>query len=143
MSSALRILVPTDGSEPSQRAAQYVLMLAARGLLVDVHLLNVQPALRGGAASMVSQNDLECYHRDEGMKLLADSLRLIQTAGLIPHAHVGVGAPGETILAFARRLQCEQIVMGSRGHATVRKLLLGSVALHVVNMADIPVTLVR
>jgi nucleotide-binding universal stress UspA family protein len=143
MSAPLRILVPTDGSEPSHRATQYVLELAARGLLLEVHLLNVQPAVRGGAASLVSHSDLESYHRDEGMKVLAESLRLVEAAGLKPHAHVGVGDPGETVLAFARRLNCEQIVMGTRGHRSVTTLLLGSVAQHVVSEAAVPVTLLR
>ncbi len=143
MSAVLRILVPIDGSDPSRRAAQHVLDLAARGLSLEVHLLNVQPALRGVAASLVSHGDLESYHRDEGMKALAESLRLVEAAGLKPHAHVGVGDPGETVLAFARRLNCEQIVMGTRGHGSVTGLLLGSVARHVVGEAAVPVTLLR
>lgn len=143
MSDVLRILVPTDGSAPSLRAAQHVLDLAARGLALEVHLLNVQPAVRGVAASLVSHADLDSYHRDEGMKALAASLSLVEAAGLTPHAHVGVGNPGETVLAFAQRLQCAQIVMGTRGHGAVAELLLGSVAQHVVSRATVPVTLLR
>ena len=108
--TALRVLVPTDGSDPACRATQHVLDLAARGLSLEVHLLNVRPAVRGIAASLVSTNDLEGYHREEGMKALAEPLRLLEAAGLKPHAHVGVGEPGETILAFARRLSCEQAI---------------------------------
>jgi nucleotide-binding universal stress UspA family protein len=143
MSAAFRILVPTDGSDPSRRATQHVLDLAARGLILEVHLLNVQSAVRGVAASLVPHDDLQGYHRDEGMKALAESLRLVETAGLKPHAHVGVGDPGETVVAFARRLNCEQIVMGTRGHPSVTDLLLGSVARHVLGEASVPVTLVR
>jgi nucleotide-binding universal stress UspA family protein len=143
MSAVLRILVPIDGSDPSRRSTQHVLDLAARGLSLDVHLLNVQPAVRGVAASLVSHGDLESYHRDEGMKVLAESLGLVEAAGLKPHAHVGVGDPGETVLAFARRLDCDQIVMGTRGHGSVTGLLLGSVARHVVGGAAVPVTLLR
>ena len=143
MSAALRILVPTDGSDPSRRSTRYVLDLAGRGLLLEVHLLNVQPAVRGMAASLISHGDLESYHRDEGMRVLAESLRLVEAAGLTPHAHVGVGDPGETVLAFVRRLACEQIVMGTRGHGSVTELLLGSVARKVVGESPVPVTLVR
>ena len=143
MSGPLRVLVPTDGSEPARRATLHVLDLAARGLPVDVHLLNVDPAVRGVAASLVSAADIEGYHRDEGMKVLAESLRLVETAGLKPHAHVCVGDPGEMILAFAKRLDCDQIVMGTRGLGPVTELLLGSIARHVVAGAIVPVTLVR
>jgi nucleotide-binding universal stress UspA family protein len=143
MNGPLRVLVPTDGSDPAQRATRHVLDLVARGLSVEVHLLNVRPAVRGVAASLVPAGDLEDYHREEGMKALAASLRLVETAGLKPHAHVCVGDSGEMILAFARKLDCEQIVMGTRGLGPVTELLLGSVARHVVGGASVPVTLVR
>jgi nucleotide-binding universal stress UspA family protein len=143
MSDPLRVLIPSDGSDPSRRAVAHVLSLATRGLLVDVHLLNVQSAVRGSAASLVSPRDLEDYHRDEGMLALAESIRQIETAGLKPHAHVSVGDPGEVILAFAERLHCEQIVMGTRGRGFVGTFLLGSVAQHVVVNATMPVTLLR
>ena len=143
MREALRVLVPADGSEPARRATMHVLHLAARGLSVEVHLLNVRPAVRGVAASLVSAGDLEDYHREEGMKALAESMKLVEAAGLKPHAHVCVGESGEMILAFARRLNCEQIVMGTRGLGPVTQMLLGSVAHHVVAGAPVPVTLVR
>ena len=143
MTGPLRILIPSDGSEPSRRAVGHALGLARRGLLVDIHVLNVQPAVRGGAASLLSQHDLESFHRDEGMKVLADTRREIEAAGLVPHAHVSVGVAGETIVAFAERLECDQIVMGTRGQGLVGNLLLGSVAKHVVANTTRPVTLLR
>lgn len=140
---ALCVLVPIDGSEPAGRALAYVLSLAARGLNVDVHVINVQPAVRGAAASLLPAREIEDYHRDEGMMVLGESLRQIDAAGLKPHAHVTVGIPGDAILAFADRLRCDQIVMGTRGHGAVANLLLGSVAQHVATHATLPVTLVR
>jgi len=38
------------------------------------------------------------------MKVLAGAQALVEQAGLRVHLHVGVGNPGETALAFARRL---------------------------------------
>jgi nucleotide-binding universal stress UspA family protein len=143
VSAPLRVLIPCDGSDPSRRAIAHVLDLAARGLVVEVHVLNVQSAVRGAAATLVSSRDLENYHRDEGMKVLADSIGQIEAAGLKPHVHVSVGDADEAILAFAARLQCEQIVMGTRGHGVVANLLLGSVARYVVGHATLPVTLLR
>jgi nucleotide-binding universal stress UspA family protein len=143
MSEVLRVLVPVDGSEPAHRATLHVIHLAARGLSVEVHLLNVRPAVRGVAASLVSAGDLESFHREEGMKALEESMQLVEAAGLKPHPHVCVGDSGEMILAFATRLHCEQIVMGTRGLGPVSELLLGSVARHVVGGSAVPVTLVR
>jgi nucleotide-binding universal stress UspA family protein len=141
MTDPLRILVPTDDSPSARRALRHVLDLAARGLAVEIHLLNVQPPVRGVATSIVSSADLADYHRDEGMKVLAGPLRTAQAAGLTAHAHIAVGDPGETVLDFARRLACDQIVMGTRGFGAVTSLVLGSVARHVVGTGHLPVTL--
>ncbi len=143
MSDLIRFLVPTDGSEPSQRAIRHVLDLAGHGLTVEIHLLNVQPAVRGVAASLVSQSDLDSYHREEGMKALATSIGIVEAAGHKPHIHISVGDPGEVVMTFARRLECGQIVMGTRGLGSVSGLLLGSVARHVVGDGSLPVTLLR
>ncbi len=143
MSAPLRVLIPDDGSDPAKRAVAHVVSLATRGLAVEVHLLNVQSPVRGSAASLVPARDLEDYHRDEGMQALGESIRQIEAAGLKPHSHVCVGDPGPSILAFVERLQCDHIVMGTRGHGIVGSLLLGSVAQHVVVHAEVPVTLVR
>jgi nucleotide-binding universal stress UspA family protein len=143
MSEPLRILVPTDDSPSAQRAVKHVLDLAGRGVAVEVHLLNVQAPVRGVAASIVSAADLESYHRDEAMKVLEGPAQAVTAGGLTPHVHVGVGNPGETVLAFAKRLGCHHIVMGTRGFGGMTGLLMGSVARHVVGEGDLPVTLLR
>ena len=142
MSDPLRVLIPDDGSAAAHRAVAHVVSLAARGLSIDVHLLNVQSAVRGSAASLVPASELEGYHRDEGMRALGESIRQIEAARLKPHSHVCVGDPGESILAFATRLQCELIVMGTRGNTGIRSLLLGSVSHAVAHHAHRPIMIV-
>ncbi|MCX7379473.1 MAG: universal stress protein [Alphaproteobacteria bacterium] len=142
--TVLRILVPVDGSVPSLRAVQHVLDLAARGLAVELHLINVQAPVRGSAAMLIAKNELNDYHRDEGMKALADAVQALKVAGIPPHLHVSVGAPGEVVLAFAQRLAVQLIVMGTRGFGGgVAGAVMGSVASDVVTGASVPVTLLN
>ncbi len=143
MSKLRRILVPSDGSEHARNALQFVLDLVADGVAMEIHLLNVQPAVRGVAASLVPQGDIESYHREEGMKALATSVAMVEEAGLRVHQHIGVGDAGSNVLSFAERLGCDQIVMGTRGLGGVTGLLLGSVARDVAGGAKVPVTLLR
>jgi len=143
MSDAHRILVPTDGSEHAAKALNFVLGMKKRGLDVELHLLNVQPPIRGVAASIVSQADIDSYHRDEAMKVLEPASKVAEAAGVQAHLHVGVGQAGATILAFTERLNCEQIVMGTRGLGGFSGLLLGSAARDVAGGATVPVTLLR
>lgn len=143
MSETHRILVPTDGSAHAAKALDFVLGMAERGLQLELHLLNVQPAIRGVAASIVSAADIESYHREEAMQVLNPAARVAEAAGVKAHLHVGVGQVAEMILAFAERLKCEQIVMGTRGLGGFSGLLLGSAARDVAGGALVPVTLLR
>jgi len=143
MSETHRILVPTDGSEHAAKALAFVLSMVKLGLQIELHLLNVQPAVRGVAATLVSHADIENYHREEAMKALEPAAKVAEDAGVKPHLHVGVGQAGDTILAFAERLHCEQIVMGTRGLGGFSGLLLGSAARDVAGGANVPVTLLR
>ncbi len=144
MSAALRLLVAVDGSVPSLRAVQHAIGLARRGLPVELHLVNAQPPLRGTAALLLGREELEDYHREEGMKALADALQALTTAGIAPHLHVAVGAPADIVLAFARRLGAQLIVMGTRGFGGgVAGAVMGSVASDVVTGAGVPVTLLN
>ena len=144
MSAALKILVPVDGSVRSLQAVQHVLDLVLRGLAVEVHLLNVQRPVRGAAAMLVAKSDLDSYHRDEGMTALAGAEQALKVAGVVAHLHVAVGAPGEIVLAFVRRLRCALVVMGTRGYGGgVAGAVMGSVASDVVTGASVPVTLLN
>lgn len=144
MSGTLRILAAVDGSVPSLRAVQHVLELIRRGLAAELHLVNAQPPLRGTAALLLGRDGREDYHREEGLKALADAVQALATAGLPPHLHIAVGAPAQVVLAFAQRLGVQQIVMGTRGFGGgVAGAVMGSVASDVVTGASVPVTLLN
>jgi nucleotide-binding universal stress UspA family protein len=143
MSGTWRVLLPTDGSPPAERALRHVLALSGRGLPVELHLLNAQPPLPGAAASVLPDQTLSDFHREEAMRVLADPIAVARSAGVEPIVHIGVGDPGDLTLVFAKRLAVDQIVMGTRGFSLVASLLLGSAARRVVGESDGPVTLLR
>ena len=49
----------------------------------------------------------------------------------------------QTIANHARQLGCDQIIMGSQGRGALAGLLLGSVATKVIDLTQIPVTIVK
>ena len=53
------------------------------------------------------------------------------------------GNPAPEILRVARETQCDLIVMGSHGRGGVARLLMGSVAEHVMRKATCPVLVVK
>jgi nucleotide-binding universal stress UspA family protein len=142
VTSSERILVPIDGSANSERAFRFALEQARRSGAA-LELLNVQPAMHGVVTMFVAKTELDAFRRDEAMKLLGPANAAAAEAGVAHDHHIGVGAPGPTIAAFAAKLGCTQIVMGTRGHGKTLNLILGSVATAVIHDAGMPVTLVK
>ncbi len=58
-------------------------------------------------------------------------------------AHLVIGLPVSRVLEVAERLDARQIVVGSQGRTGLDRLLLGSKALRIAQLAPIPVTIVK
>ena len=140
----LKILVPVDGSETANRAVSHVIRLYRSDARVDIHLLNVQiPIDSGHARLFVSADELEDYHREEGLAALAEARRLLDEAGVPYSHHIAVGHVADTIVRYARERGIDKIVMGSHGRTALLQVLLGSVAQEVLRRSEVPVTLVK
>lgn len=140
----LKILIPIDGSAHAQRAVKQVLDLAASGAALEIFLLNVQlPIVSGHARMFVSQDDVDAYHREEGLAALADAREQFDAAGLPCTHHIAVGRVAETIVRFARERGVDKIVMGTHGRGGLAEVLMGSVAREVLKDSPVPVLLVK
>ena len=139
-----KVLVPVDGSEFSDRAVDYVIELAKGQEPLDLHLLSVQIPIDSGHARMfVSDDDIDAYHRDEGMAVLKPYIEKLDAAGIPHNHHVLVGHVALTIARFAKEQNFDKVVMGTHGRSGLTQLLLGSVAQNVVRRLKIPVALVK
>jgi nucleotide-binding universal stress UspA family protein len=146
----MKILVPYDGSPPSQRAVEYSLRIAtAVGKpTVDVHLLNVQEAdagvleyFRRDAADVAAQ--LVATRRDAGAKLLETPARVVGDSGVRVERTVLLGDPATVIGSYANAHHCDMLVMGTRGLTPIGGLMLGSVTTKVIGLVNVPVTLLK
>ncbi len=139
----MNLLIPVDGSPHSQNAVRFALMQAQK-FSAEIHLLNVQAGLQSGHAKMfVSEKQVHDYQREQGELALQPARALLDEAKIIYQHHIGVGAPADTIIAFAQEKHCDQIIMGARGENALTKLILGSVATQVIERSTVPVTLVK
>jgi nucleotide-binding universal stress UspA family protein len=140
----LKILVPVDGSENSIRVADH--LIAKAGWLkepMEIHLLNVQHPLHGEVGLFLDGAQIRDYHHDEGLKALADVRAKLDGAGVEYHCHIGLGEPAEVIAQYALEKDCDEIVMGAQGMDSIASRLLGSVVSKVLELADVPVVLVK
>lgn len=143
MREPFRLLIPCDGSPSSLAAVDHAIGLSARGLAVEIHLLSVQPPLPATAASVTPRDTLADYHRERGMEALAEARTRVELAGLPLHLHISVGDPATIALAFAEKLACPQIVMGTHGRGALAGAVMGSVVTAIIAAGRVPVTVVH
>jgi nucleotide-binding universal stress UspA family protein len=146
-----RILTAVDGSAPSLKAVAFAADLAAK-YGAELILLTVarefSPALTAELAAYTRQEHIDTPLGELG-SAHADSVpagaRLeAQTKGA-PRISTRsfTGDPAEEIIALAKDLHPDLVVIGSRGHGRLAGLLLGSVAQKVLAHAACPVLVVR
>ena len=139
-----KILLPVDGSEGSSHAARHVAGIAAMVPDLQVHLVNVQPPGDDWMVRrMLKAEELEKMEKEWGESAIAPARTILAAAGLTATEHIVQGEVAETIARLAHELGCDQIIMGSSGRSALGGLLLGSVAVKVLHLADRPVTLVK
>jgi len=140
MAGERKLLIPVDGPENSLRALSYVIKRAATDKRLRIYMLNVQPALP--PSFFVTRAMIESHYEANSTESLVRARRVLARAHLTAEVVVRVGAPAETILDFARRKHCAEIVMGTRGLGSVKGLLLGSITTKLIHSTRVPVTVV-
>jgi nucleotide-binding universal stress UspA family protein len=138
------ILVPTDLSAGAEEALDYACELAST-FGATVHLLNVIsiPALgvpELGVAMAGSVIDSIVKDNEEAIAALRDKKCVKATIG---QTLLRTGDARDVIIATAKELGVDMIVMGTHGRRGVSRALLGSVTETVVRTAPCPVLTVR
>lgn len=141
----LTLLIAIDGSEYSDHALDYAIRRAgANREPVRAHLLNVQLPLQGvNVKIFISRDNVDDYQREQGMAVLGPARARLEAAGVGCELHIGVGDPGEVIVEYARHEHCDEIVMGTHGRGGLAGAVMGSVAQKVIQLATVPVVLVK
>jgi universal stress protein A len=128
-----KILFPTDFSHSSDAALHYTAALARdmKALLLIVHVEEPLPAYVGESYyGIPSPPNPEVRRMLEAIKPPAD----------IKYEHrLLSGDPAEEIVDLAAKEHVDMIVMSTHGRTGLSRLLMGSVAEHVVRRAACPV----
>lgn len=144
-----RILVPTDGSSLSRKAAKSAVELAST-LGAEVVALNVVPRyptsyFEGGISVSPSEvARVEKQWAEQGQTLADSVSTAAEKAGVKAKAvTVRSDLVAEAILAAAKKNKCDLVVMASHGRKGLKRLLLGSETQHVLTHGNIPVLVLR
>jgi nucleotide-binding universal stress UspA family protein len=133
------IVVPIDFSDHSQRALALARFLSSR-YGSPLHLLHMvelvrRPLTPGGLSSQLEENP---GLRERYLEALRDMLG--ETGGEVT---VADGSPAGGILWWREKLGAGLVVMGSRGHSGLERLLVGSVTESVARFCEVPVVVVK
>lgn len=141
-----RILIPTDGSDISAKAAQAALGLAKlHG--AQVYAISVkEPFPYSAISEMQPVPPQEFYDAQE--RIAAARVKAVveaaKAAGVVCTGHtVEALHAWEAILDHAKTQQCDLIVMASHGRRGVAALLLGSETSRVLTHSTVPVLVVK
>jgi nucleotide-binding universal stress UspA family protein len=147
-----QVIVAIDGSATSNRGLKAAIGLAAvqHAALAIVHVDDDRASMsHGGDMSYVPANFVDRLLEDlraNGRRILERAEAAANEAGVNARTLL-VEAKGQTvaeaILAQARKLRADVIVLGTHGRRGLRRALMGSDAETVLREARIPVLLVR
>ena len=132
------ILVPTDGSDPANRAVEHALELADR-YDADVHAMYCVETHRYGEPALSSAELVLDTLEDRGAAMLEEIADRADNAGIDCTWNVCHGRPWEEVREKADELDADLIVIGFQGRSHGRPGKMGSVAERVLRHADRPV----
>ncbi|MFB1064651.1 universal stress protein [Natrinema sp. H-ect4] len=132
------ILVPTDGSDPANRAVEHAMELADR-YEADIHALYCVETHRYGEPALSSTEIVLERLEEEGAAMLAELADRADNVGIDWTSTVCHGLPWEEIHEKADEVDADLIVLGYQGQSHQRSSKIGSVAERVVRHADRPV----
>jgi len=140
-----RILVATDGSELSQRAASAAIGLARalRASVVGCAALPVYPYHGVGGEVAPAELTFRTQAAAEANRHLDAIERAAADAGVEFMRAMSEGHPDDIILQTADTEGCDLIVMASHGRRGVAALMLGSETQKVLARSTRPVLVVR
>ena len=145
-----RILVPSDGSKTSQKAAVYAVNLAKqlKASIIVLSVIDKRMFMTQGVpaekAPRQTPETAEDYLTEAAEEYVAQIQKLCDKRGVSCRISIKMGYPVEEIAKEAKRVKANLIVMGSRGRSAFSATMLGSVSYGVLhNEKSIPVLIVR
>ncbi len=157
LTSIDKILYATDLGANAAKVFNYAVSIARRfgGEIYLLHAIEpLGPTGRSLVRNVVPAETLAALERD-GLKRLHDEIHRRLTdfaernlgtsdeqATLVSHIVIEEGAPDQVIVAQAKSIGADLIILGTHSYDAVERVLIGSVARKVIHASKIPVLLV-
>ncbi len=141
----MKILVCVDGSKHSEKAIEKASLIADSNHVTEVTLIHIDEGkldrssfaktgegrsftvMDGGNLKKLQQED-----REERKNILQKAAKVFENKNIKVRKILKKGHPSQSIISIASKEGFDMIVIGSRGHGGLKKMLLGSVSNAVV-----------
>jgi nucleotide-binding universal stress UspA family protein len=140
------ILIPVDGSEVSNLAAEQGFLLASKlgSKVTLLYALDIAVlAIPDPEAAIANVEVMREAFREHADKLMAALKQKALAHGVQPETMVKEGDVHDEIISVAKEKGMDLIVMGTHGRRGLNRLLLGSAAESVARRAHCAVLLIR
>jgi nucleotide-binding universal stress UspA family protein len=140
-----KILYPTDFSDASKKALDYLVRLKDAGAkeIVILHVIDekgIDAIYRYGAGSAVEIIEgIEKEAREEGKKIE----KKLRQSGLGVKVRIETGVPLKEILKVEEEEKVSAVVIGSHGKTNLEEMVLGSVSEKVIRKSKSPVLVIK
>jgi nucleotide-binding universal stress UspA family protein len=138
-----KILIPTDGSDYSMRAAEYGISIAK---MLDAQIMVVyviDEVVLDQFSKVTERENVEQELKQDGQRYIKYILGLAEKEGVKDGSLLAKGTPFEQIVNLAKELNMDLIVMGTYGRKGAEKVLIGSVAERVIEYSPCPVLVIK
>lgn len=139
------LLVGIDCSECSTRALEYAARASEKSKLqmIVVHVIDWSPF----TFSTPKENEVRHQRREDELEraheeIVGPVVSKLREQGLYARGVIRHGHPAETISTVAREFGATNIIIGKTGSSRLKTQLFGSVANTLVQISDVPVTVV-
>lgn len=142
------VLIPIDGSEQSEAAAETGVRLAAEHGAVVHAMYVVEPIPLGGFAAgpepaSAGHGEVLEEQRNEARESIASVAELCEEHGVEIVEGIEHGRPVEEILEYVETEGIDAIAMGTHGRSGAKRVVIGSVAEKIVRRSPVPVVTIR
>ena len=139
-----KILVPVDFSDHSREALDVAIGLA-EAFGGEIHLLHCYPINPVGVSpyGIVIPEGFDRELREGASRQLGEWSKHVAARGVACHQTLSSMFPSEVIAKTVEEIGADLIVMGTRGLAGIKHVMLGSVAERTIRIAPCPVLTVK
>jgi len=134
------ILVPMDGSKNSFNALTKAIFLAKKCNSSITALYILHTAFDNPNLMYVSQSQNELKKVE---KFLDTAKNQVTKNSIKFKKEIIFGHEAKEIIDFAQKRKFDLIVIGARGHGTIKQMLLGSVSNTIVYSSKVPVLIIK